>query len=516
MKKVIFILGCGVMQIPALRLAKDSGWIVCAADGNLSAPGRQYCDEFYHVDLKDAQGLIAAAKTIRNGRGPDGVFTAGTDFSLSVALVAKALNLPGHDVNAARRATDKVLMRETFKAASIPSPPFVEITSDTSLQQQVDSLPGPWVVKPVDSMGARGVIKIENSTDLVAAIDTARSFSRSGRALVETFMEGPEFSLDALVMQGRLIRCGLADRIIVYPPYFIETGHTIPSRVDIDTADTLWNVFEEGVHALGLTHGAVKGDVKLTPKGAMIGEIAARLSGGYMSGWTYPAASGIEPTLSAMRLALEMDVGDLIPSLNLVCAERALVGIDGTVQCVDGKDEAMKTVGVKEVFLRYQPGDTITFPRNNVEKVANVIVVGATYAEAHERAVETLRRLRLVLDPADATTGTYLDSFANFPPDAFAPGKYFDDIWQEYPPLPSRGCPQDCPRIQIPDDLPICYDACGRTMQDVLRLMHEEGRLSLEPIDNHELDRQIVSDLWRALVRGGAPGLRWFLDRAHV
>ncbi|RLW68895.1 MAG: hypothetical protein B6D68_02875, partial [spirochete symbiont of Stewartia floridana] len=449
MKKAIFILGCGVMQIPALRLAKDNGWMVCAADGDFNAPGRQYCDEFHHVDLKDARGLIAAAETIRNGRGPDGVFTAGTDFSLSAALVAEALNLPGHGAEAARRATDKVLMRETFRAADIPSPSFVEITGDISLQQQLDSVPGPWVVKPVDSMGARGVIKIDNPTDLAAAIDTACSFSRSGRALVETFMEGPEFSLDALVTQGRLIRCGLADRIIVYPPCFIEIGHTIPSKADIDTADTLWKIFEDGVHALGLTHGAAKGDVKLTPQGVMIGEIAARLSGGYMSGWTYPAASGIEPTLSAMRLALGMETGDLVPSLNLICAERALVGIDGTVHRFDGRDDAMKSKGVKEVFLRCRPGDAITFPRNNVEKAANVIAVGTTHAEASERAMEALRRLRLVLNPADAVTGTYLDSFADFPPDVFAPENYFDGIWQEHPPLPSRGCPQNCPWILI-------------------------------------------------------------------
>ena len=48
----------------------------------------------------------------------------------------------------------------------------------------------------------------------------------------------------------------------------------------------MWKEFEKGVKALGLSWGAAKGDVKYSRGRAVIGEIASRLSGGYMSGWT--------------------------------------------------------------------------------------------------------------------------------------------------------------------------------------------------------------------------------------
>ena len=73
------------MQLPALRIAREMGWYVVAADGNPEAEGRSLCDEFLDVDLKDVDGLIRAAQGIRRRRRLDGVFTAGTDFSLSVA-----------------------------------------------------------------------------------------------------------------------------------------------------------------------------------------------------------------------------------------------------------------------------------------------------------------------------------------------------------------------------------------------------------------------------------------------
>jgi len=141
-------------------------------------------------------------------------------------------------------------------------------------------------VKPVDNMGGRGCRRADSLAELRAAVEAALAFSRSGRAIIEEFMDGPEFSADALVHRGEITLCGLADRHIRFPPCFVEMGHTMPSGVDSGTAARLLEVFYAGIRALGITNGAAKGDLKLTPKGPMVGEIAARLSGGYMSGWT--------------------------------------------------------------------------------------------------------------------------------------------------------------------------------------------------------------------------------------
>ncbi len=504
------------MQIPALTIARDMGWFVTAADGNPEAEGRHLCRRFYHVDLKDTPGLIAAAGEIRESQGLDAVFTAGTDFSLQVALVAEALGLPGHSSKAALLATDKVMMRQRFRDEGIPSPLFSEIGPDDDVESLTAGISGPWVVKPVDSMGARGVVKIDRRDELCAALEEARSFSKSGRALVESFMEGDEFSLDALVEDGRVIRCGLADRHIFYPPRFIETGHTIPSSLNPETADSLWTVFAEGIKALGLKRGAAKGDIKLTPEGPMIGEIAARLSGGYMSGWTYPLASGIEPTMAALRLAAGLSASIPEPSKSIICAERALLGIDGTIRRITGRDNALKLPGVKEVFLRYSPGDSLIFPRNNVEKAGNVIAIGTDRVEAEERALAALRTLNLELDPLDMATGAYLDAVESFPPDAFEPEgedellSFLNDLWHAHAPRPSRGCSVTPALIPAPPESRV-RDYTGRSIADILRILSDEGLIRILGASSGEYS-VLLSDFWKALTRGGLPGGRWYLE----
>ncbi|MFP4011158.1 MAG: ATP-grasp domain-containing protein, partial [Spirochaetaceae bacterium] len=289
----ILVLGAGIMQIPALETARRNGWRLIVADGNPDAPGRHLADAFHAVDLSDEEGLLELARDYRNHGQLDGVFTAGTDFSTSVAYVAESLGLPGLDYESARNARDKFRMRRVLREAGVPAPAFVEVQGVVDLR--ADSLPTfPLVVKPVDNMGARGVRRVDTPAELEEAVPEALRFSRSGRVVVEEFISGPEFSIDALVVDGTLHLCGIADRHIRFPPYFIEVGHTMPTERSEADQQRIAGVLEAAAQALGIRNGAAKGDIFLTDNGPMVGEVAARLSGGYMSGWTYPYSSGVE------------------------------------------------------------------------------------------------------------------------------------------------------------------------------------------------------------------------------
>ena len=108
----------------------------------------------------------------------------------------------------------------------------------------------------------------------------------------------------------------------------------------------------------------------------MVGEIAARLSGGYMSGWTFPLASGVEVTEAALNIAVGLPPGDLAPRLRKVCAERALISIPGIVERGRGRRRGAEAEAEsKRSFLRVAPGDTVVFPSNNVQKCGNVLAV---------------------------------------------------------------------------------------------------------------------------------------------
>jgi biotin carboxylase len=118
--KTILILGGGGMQVPAIKIAHSMGWTTIVADGLSNVPAKQYADYFENIDLKDTDGMIQTALKYKNSIGLDGVFTAGTDFSETVARVAKAAGLPGISIEASINASNKWKMREAFNLHKIP------------------------------------------------------------------------------------------------------------------------------------------------------------------------------------------------------------------------------------------------------------------------------------------------------------------------------------------------------------------------------------------------------------
>ncbi|MFW5717561.1 MAG: ATP-grasp domain-containing protein [Spirochaetota bacterium] len=430
MSRTILILGAGVMQLPSIRAARRLGLHVIVADANTQAVGISEADEYLPVDLKDERAMADAARAIKERRGLHAVFTAGTDFSATVAYVVEQLQLPGTRHEAALNATDKFRMRGVLREAGVNVPDFAVLSrrqiEETGCAEATGSVSLPVVVKPVDSMGARGVVRADRWDEAERYARKAVAFSRSGRVVVEQYIDGPEFSLDAVVYGDDIQITGFADRHIRFPPYFIEVGHTIPTAIGTEEQNLVVGEFRKAVRALGIGPGAAKGDVKLSGRRAVIGEVAARLSGGYMSGWTYPLSSGVPLSEIGIRVALGEVPPRAHPRWERTSAERAVISIPGVLRDVRGVDAVRSADGVEELFIARSPGEQLTFPRNNVEKVGNVIAVADGRDEAIAAAESAVRLLEAVLEPDNRETDHFL--FA----DAETAGDRDGDVPVEY------------------------------------------------------------------------------------
>jgi len=475
--------------------------------------------------------------------------TAGTDFSANVAWVAEKLGLPGIPYESALNASDKSRMRECFKKANLPSPDFITITAtDLPLSPNFSLLTShfPLVIKPVDNMGSRGCRRVDTIEELNEAAKTAIGFSRSGRAIVEGYMEGPEFSVDAIVYHGEITICGLADRHIFFPPYFIEMGHTMPTVIEEEKQTAILDTFRDGIHALGLTGkeniGAAKGDIKLTAKGPMIGEIAARLSGGYMSGWTYPYSSGALPIKGAILAAMGRKPEGLIPIKKWTCAERAFISIPGTVKQIEGVEKAKTANHVNDLFLRIAKGSKVSFPENNVTKCGNIIASAETRETAILAAETAARSILIRLDPADLETKEFISNLPLaeaqrrrgeekcFPPDAFL---LSDNIktallsLEETYPSNNNSASSAPPRLCERNFLTIApfpeftssglKDYMGRTVEEALNAVR---LLSGFPIpvssENAENIVRLGRSFWSAFIRGSYQGAVYYIDNLGV
>ena len=537
--KNIVILGAGLMQRPAIQSAKKLGLHTIVVDADPKAVCIPLADEFYKIDLKDKEGILELCRRLKNSPDElDGVFTAGTDFSASVSFVCEKLGLPAHSFEAATNASIKTQMRACFEKNGVPSPKFVragkEDITPALLEKVLSKMDFPFVVKPVDNMGARGCRMVRTEDEFLPAVQIASENSRTGYAIVEEYMDGPEFSIDALVYDGKFVVTGFAIRHIKYAPYFIEIGHTMPADIPQKMHNELISVFALGAKAEGLTCGAAKADIKYTKNGPMIGEIAARLSGGYMSGWTYPYASDLNLTEQGILIATgslpqklidaakpvtytPSDLCKNLPSpyelFEVPCvrtsAERAWMSIPGTVEYIENITE-FTDKAVFDVLPRatVSIGCKVNFPRNNVEKCGNIIAVSHDRNMAIKAAEDAVSNVFITLKPSTKETDDYLNCVTqsdeeNFPPDAF--GRLNESQLAKLDGVIAADSPVSA---ALPDFLNTDeysqltdwnFNTISQTLNkfDILRAKHPE------------LNKK---DFFKALMRGGIQGAVYYSD----
>lgn len=527
------------MQKPAVLSAKELGFRTCAIDADKNAVCAGLADEFVQIDLKDKEKIAEYAQKLQKSEfSLAAVFTAGTDFSASVSYVCEKLKLPAHDYAAALNASVKTRMRQRFKENNVPSPVFINVSKEDCderfLKKVLEKMNFPFVVKPVDNMGARGCRIIRNEKEFLPSVKTAVEFSRTSNAIIEEYMEGDEFSIDALIYDGTFTVTGFAIRHIKYPPYFIEIGHTMPAILEKKTRDELISAFALGAKSLGLTCGAAKADIKYTKNGPMIGEIAARLSGGYMSGWTYPYASDVNLTKQAILIAagkipqklIEKRIpSDFVPPesaknaqkpyelFEIPCvrtvAERAWYSVPGQIEYIENINE-YSDKAVFDILPRATAniGAKVDFPRNNVEKCGNVIAASENRQIAIEAAQDAVSNIFITLKPNVKETDDFLagktkNDEKKFPPSAFAeiPSEILDEISQIIPKNQkiSDFIPEVLKKAEYSNMKDWSFNTILQIAQkfDILRKNHPE------------LD---AKKFWKAVLKGGLQGAVYFSD----
>ena len=398
--KQFIVIGAGELQIPLIKAAKTLGLKVIATDQNPEALGFEFSDDFIIADTMNAQESLEKVQKYVALKGDiHGVATAGTDASYTVATIAHHFNLPGHHPDAALNASDKALMRKAFEKAGVPIPLYKKVTNLEEALSFFEELNHICVVKPTRNMGARGVSLVKSVEELTSALTLAQENNRDfPEILIEEFIDAHELSIDALINNGTITITGVADRIIEYPPYFVETGHILPSNLDNEWLERAILTFKNGIKALGLSHGAAKADLKISKNQTWVIEIAARLSGGFMSSHTFPFATGIPLHEYMVKTALGENLPELSPTKNFTSIERAIILPPGKVINISVPDNILEQKYISHFSVKAQVGDLVHCPKNNLDKQGNIIATAPTRELALRAINETLASIKIEVE----------------------------------------------------------------------------------------------------------------------
>jgi len=293
------ILGAGEIQEPVIRKSLSEGYYTIAVDYNPDAPGFQYADKGLLISTHNKKEILKAAKQYNI----DGILTT-SDFPVRVvAYVAEKMNLKSLSVEAANVCTDKFLLRETLKKTALNYPKYVLAENKNDLSK-VDFFP--VIIKPVDASASRGVRKVNTKEELLKEYEVSRSFSLSKKVIIEKFIEGREYSAEAITYNGKtkIIAITQKRKIGEKEGYFVEYSHKIPADITKKDYELIKKTAFDLIDAVKLNNSSSHIEIILSGNEAYVVEIGARLGGDFITSDLVPLATGIDMLKNIIKMSV--------------------------------------------------------------------------------------------------------------------------------------------------------------------------------------------------------------------
>lgn len=329
----------------------------------------------------------------------------GTDqeTGMLAASAAQALGLAHNPPAAVAAAHDKYRFRCVLAASALPSPWFQLIALQQDLAAAAVSVNYPCVLKPRTLSASRGVIRVDNQTEFIAACTRIEAILHSAglnadSILAEAFIPGREFALEGLLNNGHLQMLALFDKPDPLDgPFFEETIYVTPSRLPPALQQRIIRQTAAAAAALGLRHGPVHAELRVHGQEIYLLELAARSIGGLCSR-ALVFGQGLTLEALILRHAAGLPVSHFKREQRAAGVMMIPIPGKGRLRSISGLDEARAVSGVEALNIGVAVGESL-LPLPEAERYPGFIFARAGTPQDVESALrEAHRRLYFELD----------------------------------------------------------------------------------------------------------------------
>ncbi|MGJ5893460.1 ATP-grasp domain-containing protein [Streptomyces sp. V2] len=333
-----------------------------------------------------------------------GITTTSDFYLTATAELAAWLGLPGSPVDAVARCRDKSRTRHALRDAGLHQPRSATVTTDDEVATAVARTGLPCVTKPVDDSGSNHVLlcttpdQVRAQVRRILAEETnVRGQSTAGAALIEEYLDGPEYSVETITRHGETRCVGIVEKHLTGHPHFVEHRHVFPAPLAPADAHALTDTVRRALDAVGLTDGTAHTEVRLTQDGPVVIEINGRPAGG-MIPELIRLTTGLTLQEQQLRIALGLRPHTAAPPDGVAVIQFLLTDRAGTLARVDGVEAARAVDAVRQVVVTAVPGQPVQPARNAYHRLGHVISWAPTADEATAACAKAHAELTVVLE----------------------------------------------------------------------------------------------------------------------
>ena len=215
MKKVLFLSPAYPAEMPHFTrgLAEVGAAIVGVGEGPkemLPDMVRRALTNYIRVPslFREDEAFLEIMREITHaGVSFDRVETLWEPLVILAARIREALGVPGLTVKQVLPFRDKELMKRKLDKAGIRTPRHARATSEKQIRAAVEKIGYPIMIKPIAGAVSADTHRVDDARQLEAVIKAVRHIQEVS---VEEFVEGREYTFDAICARGRLLYYNIA------------------------------------------------------------------------------------------------------------------------------------------------------------------------------------------------------------------------------------------------------------------------------------------------------------------
>ncbi|WP_243557723.1 ATP-grasp domain-containing protein [Priestia megaterium] len=386
-----------------VQLVKEKGYKIILLRKEISFDEIFDVDIPVEIDLNDEEAVLEKCLQLTNQLEVISVFTMNEYRIPLASKISEMLQLKYQlPYEASLRCRNKKMARQKLNEAGVGEVQYRLVTSDSNLESQLQGMDFPLIVKPSNDSGSKNVYLCKNESEITTAIkDIVKSKKNivgqtiDSDILIEEFLDGPEFSIESVTVNGQTTIIGITKKLVTPYPLSIEVGHDFPANLNTNEENEIKRLVEQSLAALDVDFAVTHTEVKLTEKGPRIVEVNAR-PGGDEIPHLVKAVTGVD----LKALAFLVTLGKGIDSIDLSSFTVPSASIRFLLANKEGKvyfDEQFQSASIKEQKWYVNDGELVQRTQSNFNRLGYFIVYGDEQSPSCSKADSVEKELSITI-----------------------------------------------------------------------------------------------------------------------
>lgn len=399
MSKAI-VLGGTYAHIPLIKKLKKLNFYVLLIDYNINPPAKNYADVHLLKSTLEKEEVLEIA--IENN--VEFIISTSIDRANTVAFyVLEKLNKKVPlSYEKSNLINNKLFLKKVLNKNNIKTPKYITVQQPLDNVSKIirfSKLNFPLISKPIDNNGSKGVLIIDKLKNIQIPLEESFKYSKQSKVILEEFILGDEFSIDAFIdFEGEIHILTIRRRFKLNIDNINQqqiVGSLVIENISSVFKNQLLDTLKKIAKSLNLSNVPFMMQFIYTNKILNIIEFAVRIGGGE-SYYINKLKTNIDLIDLSMNSFLGKFIKPIIKYSKLYVCDLLIYSHEGTIKKIEGLEFLKENSMIADYHIYKSVGMHVQENFISSSRVGAIIITSSSRQQLIYKITQALNSIKII------------------------------------------------------------------------------------------------------------------------